>query len=248
MRNPRWLAVGILSATLVACALVFSPVEAQAPAARFDSSGNLLVKINAGGSTTVTEAATITANQATSALTSSVLYGYDGTTDSRLRSRAAIVGSSDVGLVVRPFLASDGTNTQPTMDAVSRPGFQKVTDGTNTWADPCAFLAPTTVPISQTASTKIVSAASAKKNYLCALVVVAGAAEIVNVVEGTGSTCGTSTAAIVGSTTAANGLSFAANGGFANPVKIPGIGTNVDTCLTQSGSNRVSGYVTYVQQ
>jgi hypothetical protein len=109
------------------------------------------------------------------------------------------------------------------------------------------------VAISQTASTKVISAASSKKNYICTLVLIAGAtAETVNVVEGTGSTCGTGTAAIAGSTTAANGLAFAANGGLAaiggKAVALPGSGTNVDTCLTQAGANRVAGWLTYVQQ
>ena len=124
--------------------------------------------------------------------------------------------------------------------------------GTAIVADPCESLAKTTVPISQTTSTKLISATSAKKNYICSIVVVAAAAEIINIVEGTGSVCGTSTAALVGSTTAANGLSFAANGGFSatagKSTAIPGIGTNVDTCLTQSTTSRVSGYLTYVQQ
>lgn len=226
--------------------------------ALYDPSGNALtntsnaldVNIKSGGSTTVTEAATITANQASSALTSAVVYGFDGTTDSRLRTRAAIIGSADVGLVTRPFLPSDGTNTTPAMDAVGRAGFHKLTDGTNTYADPCAFLAPTTVAISQATATvtQYIAAASSKKNYICGLVLVAGAAEIINLLEGTGANCGTATAAVVGSTTAANGMSFAANGGLVNPIKIPGIGTNVNTCLATSGANRVAGYLTYVQQ
>lgn len=89
------------------------------------------------GSTVVTEAATITANQASVALTNSVLFGFDGTTDSRLRSRAAIVGSSDVGLVTRPFLPSDGTNTMPAMDAAARPGYQVPTAATTGGSSTC---------------------------------------------------------------------------------------------------------------
>lgn len=109
----------------------------------------------------------------------------------------------------------------------------------------------TTVAISQTASTKLISAASSKKNYLCNLVIVAGAAEIVGMVEGTGSTCGTGTAALIGSTTAANSMSFLANGGVSLMGGVGGIiksaGANVDVCLMQSGSNRVSGFLTYAQ-
>lgn len=116
--------------------------------------------------------------------------------------------------------------------------------------DPCDGVLATTVAISQTASTKLISAVTAKKNYICRIVIVAGVAEILNVVEGTGSTCGTSTVALAGSTTAANGMSFAANGGLSAVgagTAISGIGTAVDTCLTQSGSSRVAGWITYTQ-
>jgi hypothetical protein len=43
--------------------------------------------------------------------------------------RATDVGS---GVYVPHYRHSDGTNLTPTMDAVSRPGFFKLTDGTNT--------------------------------------------------------------------------------------------------------------------
>lgn len=118
--------------------------------------------------------------------------------------------------------------------------------------DPCDSEAKSRTAISATADMVLISAAASKKNYICSIVLVAGAAEIVNIVEGTGTTCGTSTAAIVGSTTEANGMSFAANSGFSavggNATVIPGSGTNVDTCLLVSGSNRVSGFVTWVQR
>lgn len=117
--------------------------------------------------------------------------------------------------------------------------------------DPCAQIAQTTTPISQTARTVIIAATSAKKNYICSIVLVAGAAEIANIDEGTGTTCQTGTAAIAGSTTAANGLSFAANGGMAlgsgGATLLWGKTANVDTCLVPSGSNRLSGWVSWVQ-
>lgn len=117
--------------------------------------------------------------------------------------------------------------------------------------DPCSGVDKTTTAISLTADTVIIAATASKKNYICTLVVVAGAAEIVSITEGTGSTCATSEAALVGSTTDANGMSFAANGGLSlpggNATAIKGISTNVDTCLNVSGSNRVSGFVTWVQ-
>lgn len=118
--------------------------------------------------------------------------------------------------------------------------------------DPCSGNAKTTDPFSLTARGVIVAAAASKKNYICSISVVAGAAEIFNVVEGTGTTCQTGTAAIVGSTTAANGMSFAANGGAAliggDAAVLSGKTANVDTCILPSGSNRLAGFVTYVQQ
>ncbi len=149
-----------------------------------------------------------------------------------------------------PFAVKTDQTTHGTTDLVAA-DVTKI-GGTAVVADPCEALAKTQVAISQTASTKVISAAASKKNYICSLVIVAGAAEIVNVVEGTGTTCGTGTAAIVGSTTAANGMSFAANGGLSaiggNKTAIVGSGTNVDTCLSQSTTSRVAGWLTYVQQ
>jgi hypothetical protein len=121
-----------------------------------------------------------------------------------------------------------------------------------TFIDPCSAVAKTTTAISLTADTVIIAAVASKKNYICSISIVAGAAEIVSITEGTGSTCGTNEAALAGSTTDANGMSFAANGGIAanggNATVIAGITANVDTCMNVSGSNRVSGFVTWVQK
>jgi hypothetical protein len=128
------------------------------------------------------------------------------------------------------------------------------TDGTNLdLIDPCNSVAKTTDPISITADSVIIAAVSAKRNYICSLVLMAGAAEVVGVTEGTGSTCGTGQAALVGSTTDANSMPFGANGGFSgiggSATIIAGKTANVDTCLKVSaGSVRVSGFVTWVQR
>lgn len=114
--------------------------------------------------------------------------------------------------------------------------------------DPCTALLPTTVAVSQTADTQLITGTANKKTYICGGVLVAGAAEIINLVEGTGSVCGTSTTALVGSTTEANGVSLAANGVLPIDTPISGSGTAVNTCLYNNTASRVSGYVTYVQQ
>lgn len=50
--------------------------------------------------------------------------------------------SGAFGLTVRPLVATDGTNSTPTMDAIARAGFQELTDGTN---GPVAVKAASTI-------------------------------------------------------------------------------------------------------
>jgi hypothetical protein len=116
-------------------------------------------------------------------------------------------------------------------------------------ADPCTFR-KSDVAISQTGTTLLVAGTGGAYIFVCYARVVAGAAEIPSFVEGTGATCGTNTVAVSGSTTAANGESYAANGGFSGG---SGNGTIMSTkvagdslCLQQSGSNRLSGNITFV--
>lgn len=130
---------------------------------------------------------------------------------------------------------------------------QPAYSGTLAVNDPCQTATKSTATGSLTARAVVISAASSKKNHICSWgVVVQGTAETVSLVEGTGTTCQTSTAAIVGSTTAANGLAFAANGGLTQGdggwTVVRGTGTNVDSCLVPSGSNRFTYWITYVQQ
>jgi hypothetical protein len=120
--------------------------------------------------------------------------------------------------------------------------------------DPCTTLAKTSVAISQTGTAKLVTKTSAKKNYICSIMVVGADAENISLVEGTkvSTECDTSTAAIIGSTTAGNGPNLAANGGFTlgsgGYTIAAGANNNFDVCLFQSGSGRVAGVLTYVQQ
>ena len=107
---------------------------------------------------------------------------------------------------------------------------------------------PNYVAISQTADTTLVSGTSSQYFYICSIILVAGAAEVVSLWEGTGTACGTGSTAILGSTTEANGLSISANGGFSAVSGTPFLRTATtanDICLRQSGANRVSGVLTY---
>lgn len=119
--------------------LASTDLHGSTRATLLDSSGAAITP-----STTVTEAATITRNQSNSSLTASVLFADDGSTDSRLRSRAGLVGSGDVGLVVRPLQSSDGTNTTPTMDAATRPGFVVPTASATGGATPSNYISAAT--------------------------------------------------------------------------------------------------------
>ena len=117
------------------------------------------------------------------------------------------------------------------------------------FTDPCSAPNKQDKAISQTASTIIVTGRAGMRIAICQLRIVAGAAEITSELEGTGSACGTGTIVHSGSATAANGESFAANGGYqsggANATVIL-TNTGNDFCIGQSGSNRVAGKVQYV--
>lgn len=128
------------------------------------------------------------------------------------------------------------------------------TDGTNLivpFIDPCQRAARTRVAISITANTQEITGASSKQTYICDLDIVVGAATNVALVEGTGTTCGTTTAGMAGGATAATGWNFAANGGL---TKGNGQGwvykTNTaadNVCLFVSAANQVSGSLSWVQ-
>jgi hypothetical protein len=110
------------------------------------------------------------------------------------------------------------------------------------------IVCPSVMAISQTTTTKVVSGSSGKKFYICSIVLVSDTAQFVNVIEGTGTTCGTGGTALLGSTTAGSGMSFAANGGIAMTAGSPFLVTTTatdDLCVTQSGTGRVSGMITY---
>lgn len=161
------------------------------------------------------------------------------------------------GTVAANTAQVNGVTTSTGTGAVGT-GTQRVAIGTDTATvagstpNPCQANALLYAPISQAANAKYISAVSAKKNYICSITIIAADAENVSLVGGTGSTCGTNTEAVIGGATAANGPNLAANGGFTHgngsaPIAA-GATTNEDVCLFQSGSGRVAGVLTYVQQ
>jgi hypothetical protein len=105
--------------------------------------------------------------------------------------------------------------------------------------------------ISQTASAQIITGAASKQTYVCSILLVSATAQSVNFVEGTGTTCATGIAGMTGGTTAATGMSLAANGGVSR-----GVGNGLtaftttaanNVCLLQSSTGQVSGVVIYTQ-
>jgi hypothetical protein len=127
-------------------------------------------------------------------------------------------------------------------------------DGTrNAVLDPCEANTQLYLPISITSATttRIVTPSASNKTYICGLIIVTGAANNVGIVEGTGGTCGTGTAGVIGGTTAANGPNFAANGGIAlqagKTAHAYTAGTNVDLCAITSSAGPYAGGIKYVQ-
>lgn len=137
--------------------------------------------------------------------------------------------------------------------SATNPSFSRPTDGTNAAVlDPCQVVAKTNFTGSQTSGTQIIAGTSAKKTYICSMQLIVQGADVVNIIAGTGSVCATGSSAVMGSTTAANGMSYAANGGFTYgngaATVIAATAANADNvCITQSGSSRITYQGTYVQ-
>lgn len=139
--------------------------------------------------------------------------------------------------------------------SATNPSFARPTDGTRAAIiDPCEANLQSYAPISITTNTttRIVAPSASNKTYICALFLTSAAADNVGIVEGTGGTCGTGTAGVVGGTTAANGPNFAANGGVmmqagGKVAVAQTAGTNVDLCLITSAATPLAGGIKYVQ-
>lgn len=182
----------------IASAAAQSYTEGRLVIPRVDLSGStatVLYKTDGTAVTylaSVTEAATETAGTSVQPM-SAYLKAYDGATFARLRSRAAIIGSADIGLVVRPFLSSDGTNTTPAMDAVARVGFVTTT-ARNASATQVGDIICETSKIYDTntsGNTELVAISGTKNIYVCGYELMASGTVNVSLVAGTGSACGT---------------------------------------------------------
>ena len=166
---------------------------------------------------------------------------WDGTTKCTLNS-------SDGGLVVH--VANANANGQQSANNSS----PVVLPPTQVTTDPCALNTKINVPLSTTAGRyQIVAPVALKRVYICSIVIKSTAADSISLVGGLGSSCTTgSPLAIVGSTTPANGVDVGALDGWSQG---NGGGTIYSTttaghgvCLVQSGTTKIAGALTYVQQ
>jgi hypothetical protein len=120
-------------------------------------------------------------------------------------------------------------------------------------ADPCQTIANSTArgSIASATTTRIITPSASNKTYICSVDLLSFAANNVAVVEGTGGTCGSGTAGVIGGTTTGTGISFAAQGGLvkggAGFFVWNTAGTNVDFCLITSTTGPLSYFVKYVQ-
>lgn len=215
-----------------------------------------LQSISQGGSTAVVKAGTAVANtdlglvvavsntlnpgQAAAASSSPVVVSKNSGTGSTIAGAAVgSAGSASTEVVTVQGIASG------TPMPVSQSGVV---------VNPCEAVAQSYTPISITTATttRIVAPSASNKTYICSLFLTSAAADNVGIVEGTGGTCGTGTAGVVGGTTAANGPNFAANGGMLLQAggKVSAAqtaGTNVDLCLITSAATPLAGGIKYVQ-
>jgi hypothetical protein len=105
---------------------------------------------------------------------------------------------------------------------------------------------PFTSAISTTAAVKQVAGIGGERLHICSVFLMVAGQEQVGIVEGTGTTCGTNTVALVGGTTAS--VAAPANGGFvvaSDRITIPMQVTGDDLCLVKSAANNLSGFITY---
>lgn len=114
--------------------------------------------------------------------------------------------------------------------------------------DPCSAGTKLFVPISQATGTQLLTGTASNRTYICSIVVSqpSSSTQTFSLVNGTGTVCATSTAAMIGATTAANGmqLPFSHGSGSASIAKSTVNADNV--CLLQSSTDRIAGVLSYV--
>jgi hypothetical protein len=170
------------------------------------------------------------------------VYAWDSTHSGTSTCAAATTQCPVVGLVDSAGVEK-GTSTNPVVTA-------------NGASDPCQTqshsFALVNVSASGLDSTPIVAGTSAKKTYVCQIVLQNNAADNVAVFEASGGACAAGQLGMWGGTTAATGFNFSANGGIAlgnGAATIANTTTNQnDICVITSAATQLSGRVVYVVQ
>lgn len=105
------------------------------------------------------------------------------------------------------------------------------------------------VAVNQTASATLITGTAGQRIYVCSILLVSAGAQLVSLVEGTGTNCATGVAALIGGTSAS--LSLAADSGFSTIAPFGWLSTQTtgnNLCLLQSGTGNISGTVSYRKQ
>lgn len=115
--------------------------------------------------------------------------------------------------------------------------------------DPCQGPNKANVPVSTSSNVQLIAGVAGKQIRICGGLLVVTTAGSLSIVEGTGSVCATGIAAVIGSTTAANGPPLAATSGF---VLGNGGATNAQAatpgnsiCILLTGTGLIAGNIEY---
>ncbi len=149
---------------------------------------------------------------------------------------------------LRVTVASD--NTAFSVNATGQAGTNRIG---YTSDDPCTQKTKTNAAFTTSSGgpVSIVALSGSTVIYVCAISAIADTAIKLSFIDGTGGSCASAQHAIWGSTTAANGMSLAANGGFTMGSGNGSVGVTTAAsafCLLQSGTSLIAGNITYVQQ
>jgi hypothetical protein len=187
--------------------------------------------------TTLISAQTVTASGGPTSWT------YANANFVRINCTTPITGSGNVRITY------DGVNPKPTTDVNGTP-LSAITD-------PCDGLvpaAPINAIVASTTLVKIVTKSTGKKNYGCGLMVINDSTTTIahfSLIEGTQTTnpCDTGAVAVVGSTTAGNGVPIAINaGGFFWSRTLTGTAVTQDWCIQNDGSASLKVVLAGIQQ
>jgi len=142
------------------------------------------------------------------------------------------------------------TNGQQGSLQIDASGRLIVTGGSS---DACQTTARSYAPVDivTATTTRVITPTASQKAYICGMFLFSAGTNNVAIVEGTGGSCVTGIAGIIGGTTAAEGPNLTAQVGFVLPntgyAQAATAGTNVDVCLITSAAVQLSGHIVYVK-